>query len=138
MRLWHYKLLPYIPNSQLLAQWRELNSIFKKKDKHILINYIYEYPMSHLMSYSEMVLREMNIRGMKVNLGNDSNYTKWVDETFNNESVITLTDHPFENHHNSRYINQCFYNLQEKFDRGQKDFTVERYNDLLKFCTDKE
>ena len=44
MRLWHYKLIPFLPNSQLIAQWRELNSIFKKQDKHILINYVYEYP----------------------------------------------------------------------------------------------
>ena len=43
MRLWHYKLLPYLPKSQLIAQWRELNSIYKKQDRHILINYIYDY-----------------------------------------------------------------------------------------------
>ena len=35
MRLWHIDLIPYLPKSQLLAQWRELNSIFKKQDKHI-------------------------------------------------------------------------------------------------------
>lgn len=44
MRLWHTDLTPYLPKSQLLAQWRVLNSIFVKEDKHVLINYIYEYP----------------------------------------------------------------------------------------------
>ena len=43
MRLWHIDLIPYLPDLQLIAQWRELNSIFKKQDKHILINYIYNY-----------------------------------------------------------------------------------------------
>ena len=45
MRLWHYKLIKegLLPDSQLLAQWRELNSIYVKEDKHILINYIYRY-----------------------------------------------------------------------------------------------
>lgn len=43
MRLWHYELLPYLPKSQLLGLWRELNSIFKKQNNHILINYIYDY-----------------------------------------------------------------------------------------------
>jgi len=31
MRLWHYELIPYLQKIQLLAQWRELNSIFAKE-----------------------------------------------------------------------------------------------------------
>lgn len=44
MRLWHIDLITnsLLPKSQLLAQWSELNSIFKKQDKNILINYIYD------------------------------------------------------------------------------------------------
>ena len=133
MRLWHYKLLKYLPKSQLLAQWRELNSIFKKGDKHILINYIYDYPKSDLMSYAELVLFELHDRKIRVNLGEDSNYTKWVEKSFDGDILITLTDHPFVYHHDSRYLTQCFYNLQEKYDRGQKDFTVERYKELVNF-----
>ena len=59
MRLWHYKLIPFLPNSQLIAQWRELNSIFKKQDKHILINYVYEYQKLDLYIYSRLVILEM-------------------------------------------------------------------------------
>ncbi len=59
MRLWHYKLIPYLPKSQLLAQWRELNSIFKKQDKHILINYIYDYDKSYLINYSNEEIRKI-------------------------------------------------------------------------------
>ena len=66
MRLWHYKLIPFLPNSQLLAQWRELNSIFKKQDKHILINYIYEYPKQDLLAYSLLVISEMTERGIDI------------------------------------------------------------------------
>lgn len=62
MRLWHYKLIPLLPRTQLLAQWRELNSIYKKQNKHILINYIYEYPKSDLYSYSMLLLLEMKRR----------------------------------------------------------------------------
>lgn len=39
MRLWHCEIIPYLPKTQLIAQWRELNSIFAREDKHILINY---------------------------------------------------------------------------------------------------
>lgn len=35
MRLWHYDLLAFLPRSQLLAQWRELNSIYAKQDQHL-------------------------------------------------------------------------------------------------------
>ena len=68
MRLWHYKLIPYLPDSQLLAQWRELNSIFKNQPKHILINYVYEYPKDDLYWYTNEILNEMRDRGFKYNL----------------------------------------------------------------------
>jgi len=127
MRLWHYKLIEYLPNSQLVAQWRELNSIFKKQDKHILINYIYEYSKEDLYVYSDLVIAEMLERGYKVNMNNYYNY-------FGKFDIIYLADYkPFSDHHNDRYLRQCFYNLQEKYDRGQKDFNEERYNALYDF-----
>ena len=48
MRLWHYELLSYLPNSQLIAQKRECDLIWKdiaagKQTNHILINYIWSY-----------------------------------------------------------------------------------------------
>lgn len=56
MRLWHYKILEFLPNSQLIVQWRELNSIFKNKPSHILINYVYETDLTDLYDYSMMVI----------------------------------------------------------------------------------
>lgn len=44
-----------------------------------------------------------------------------------------LDEQPFQNHHNNRYLLQCFYNLQEKYDRGQKDFDYTTYKKLLIF-----
>lgn len=132
MRLWHYKLLPYLPKSQLLAQWRELNSIFKKQDRHILINYVYEYPKDDLYIYSFKVMAEMIDRHYKIkSLDNFYNYFE-IDQTCY-RLEIKKDDIPFPNHHNNRYLLQCFYNLQEKFDRGQKDFTPELMDKLLDF-----
>lgn len=127
MRLWHYKLIPYLPKSQLLDQWRELNIIFKKQDKHILINYVYEYHKLDLLVYSDLVIAEMLKRGYKLNTNNYYRY-------FGKFDIIYEADYkPFKYHHNSRYLEQCFYNLQEKYDRGQKDFSYEIYDDLLNF-----
>lgn len=128
MRLWHYKLISYLPDKQLLAQWRELNSIFKKQDKHILINYIYEYPKENLMYYSILVLNEMASRKFKTKTDNLINYFDGID--FIKATKFNDEDNPFPNHHNARYLIQCFYNLQEKYDRGQNDFTKEIYERL--------
>ena len=127
MRLWHYKLIPYLPKSQLLAQWRELNSIFKKQDKHILINYIYEYPQEDLYKYSYIVLNELE--KWFISVKSMSKFFDYFSDVFD----VDWFKNPFLNHHNDRYLLQCFYNLQEKYDRGQKDFTEENYEKLEEF-----
>ena len=131
MRLWHYQLIHYLPKSQLLAQWRELNSIFKKQDKHILINYIYEYPKDDLNSYANMIIKEFWLRGYATASIKLSNYLDYFESERGNMKPLTIT--PFKDHHDNRYLIQCFYNLQEKFDRGQKDFTLDNYNKLIEF-----
>ena len=130
MRLWDYRLIPYLPKSQLIAQWRELNSIYKKEDDHILINYIYEYNKKDLGIYSNIVIQEMLSRGIKIKKW--KNYEEYFkDETFD---VCELYNYePYVNHHDNRYLLQCFYNLQEKYDRGQKDFDLELYRNLVIF-----
>jgi len=138
MRLWHYKLIELLPRSQLIAQWRELNSIFKKQDKHILINYVYEYDKKELLSYTILVFKQMvkkNIRPRS--LLNFHNYfgLSVIDLCIHDieRKYGKLNKNPFPNHHTNRYLLQCFYNLQEKYDRGQKDFSYEVYNKMRTF-----
>ena len=128
MRLWHYKLIPYLPKSQLLAQWRELNSIFKNQPKHILINYVYEYPKNDLKEYACIVIEEMKKRGFKIkNMANFEAY-------FGSKLLPAPIDGKlFRYHHDKRYLLQCFYNLQEKLDRGQEDFNLNTYTKLIEF-----
>lgn len=147
MRLWHYELLPFLPDSQLIAQWRELNSIFKKQDKHILINYVYEYPKVDLLEYTLLVIYEMNKRNYKIkSFENAYMYFQellcaiiFKENYIPNEFIDGFKSGRklFNNHHNYRYLLQCFYNLQEKYDRGQKDFSKERYNALEHFVEKK-
>lgn len=142
MRLWHYELIPFLPKLQLLGQWQELNSIFKKQDKHILINYVYEYPKQDLYYYSLLVIGEMIKRGLSIrNLQNIQQYFNLTDEVMYigipNADKFKLKETIFKNHHNFRYLQQCFYNLQEKYDRGQRDFTKDIYDKLFDYvCID--
>lgn len=109
MRLWHKDLIPYLPKPQLLGQWRELNSIYKLQNKHILINFVYYYPKEDLLTYSTLILLEFNKRHYKYDLKNFNNY-------FNNAKPCDLVEEPFKGKFTDRYLKQCLYNLQEKYD----------------------
>ena len=121
MRLWHYKLIPYLPNHQLVSQWRELSSIFSAQNKYILINYVYDYPREYLKHYAKLVLDEFNKRGYKVR--NFDTYNKFFENVKDEE--VNFPEH------NYRYLRQNFYNLEEKFDRKQKGFEQETYQKLM-------
>ena len=130
MRLWHYSLLPYLPNSQLIAQKRECDLIWKdiasgKQTNHILINYIWTYEdyKNQLTIYYWILKNEFKKRGFNFRDSSNANLLITYD----------MLKTPFEHHHNDKYLVQCFYNLQEKYDRGQKDFSYDTYKDLLKF-----
>lgn len=137
MRLFHYKLIEFLPRQQLLSQWRELNSIYKKQDNHILINYIYDYDIEDLFNYSVIVVNELIKRGYKHNL---KNFCMFFDEReFYGLSIVKgklelwNKEKPFKKHHDSEYLKICCWNLYEKYLRGQKGFTPE----AIKFIKEK-
>ncbi|AMO86426.1 hypothetical protein B857_03343 [Solibacillus isronensis B3W22] len=133
MRLWHTELIPFIPKSQLLAQWRELNSIFVKEDKHVLINYIYEYPKEDLYIYTQIVLKEMRARNITIRTI-DKMDRYFVDLHFTENEYYP----PYSRHHNDEYLTICYYNLYEKYIRGQKDFTAEQFEALHQYYSIKK
>ena len=108
----------FYQNPNYCGEWRELNSIFKKQDNHILINFVYEYPKEHLLYYSNLIIEEFNKRGYKIkSLDNYNTYFKeilypWCKKIYIDKSTL------FEGKMNDRYLKQCYYNLQEKFDCG--------------------
>ena len=150
MRIWHADLIHYLPKSQLVAQWRELNSIYKKQDNHILINYVYKYNKLCLLDYTRKTIKELENRKIVVKAYNKlKKYFSFVFDEISDEEKVTsdliwnMLD--YENYdfnltfkeHNDRYLIQCFYNLQEKYDRGQKDFSEEQYETLKKLMVEK-
>lgn len=112
MRLWHWKLIPYLPNQQLLGQWRECCAIRKamwenETPNHILVNPVCEYPMTEYNGYWKAVQNEVEKRGFTIRS------TVWLPPQDADPNGPF-----FEFWHNDRYLVQCFYNLQEKYDRG--------------------
>ena len=123
MRIWHYKLLPFLPKSQLLSQKRECDLIWKhwdtdKRVNHILINYIYKHDYNFLASYYYALQKEFNKRNYKFN-DNCPFLAIHFDLTFCE--------------HDDEYLTICYWNLREKYIRGQKDFTKEIWDKLDEF-----
>ena len=128
MRLWHYELIPVLPRKQLLAQWRECCAIAsnianKGTPNHILVNKVLEYPQVHFIVYTNRILKEMSKRSYKVN---QRSYERFADnmnksiDYFPEGGIIKVKD-LFKDWHNDRYYEQCFRNLQEKYDCGMFD-----------------
>lgn len=122
MRLWHYKLIPYLPNEMLVAQWRELIAIKRQWEKgtlkHRLVSYVKEHYEAKQVfyGYAIKVVEELDKRKIKYN-------EKLLKELGGfSEHICSLNNYP---EHNDRYLTQCFYNLQEKYDRdivSEKDW----------------
>ena len=135
MRLWHKDLIPYLPQQQLLGQWRELCCIAASlatdhTPNHILVNPILDYPPEHFEAYCILVLNEMkkrkyeigdvafnnlrcNVRAWRLYLDSELPFD-YIDKDW----TIDLGEELFGEWHSTRYLRQCYFNLEEKYDRG--------------------
>ena len=113
MRLWSYQLIPVLPNKMLVSQWRECIAIKRQWEKrtlkHRLVSYVMDYDKQYFCEYTRMVVNEMQNRNIKFQM-------EFFDEIYDFcDGDITAYD--FYPEHNDRYLKQCYYNLQEKYDR---------------------
>ena len=124
MRLWHKDLIPALPRKQLLSQWRECCAIAKMVSEkgtpnHLLVNKVLEYSSSHFIEYANRIIDEMKKRSYNV--------TGETQERFLNNvrsgrqyfyDGIMIDKNIYPDWMNERYLIQCYYNLQEKYDCG--------------------
>lgn len=119
IRLWHYKLLSGLPKNQLVAQLRECVAIAKSikengTPNHILVNKIMDYDLEEFRKYCNMVIYEMVCeRSYKVSEKTINKLEEYIDF---NVDTSCINDTIFKNWHNVRYANQCYSNLEEKYD----------------------
>lgn len=121
MRLWHYKLIPYLPRQQMLSQLRECVAISKSihekgTPNHILVNKIMDYDLSEFRIYCNMVIYEMICnRSYTVSTKTIKKLQDYIDFEID---IRVIENKIFKGWHNTRYLRQCLYNLQEKYDCG--------------------
>lgn len=130
MRLWHKDLIPVLPDKQLIGQYRELCCIAKNiaeagDPNHLLVNKVLNYPSIHFVCYADLVLNEMKFRKIKISEKsfmkfaiNCNKASVYFPSTFNDLILIKNKKDIYKGWMNERYLRQCFYNLQEKYDCG--------------------
>ena len=117
MRLWHYKLIEsgVLPNAMLVSQWRECIAIKRQWEKgtlkHRLVSYVMEYDKGYFYHYVCEVINEMIQRQIKFN----NELAREILEFSHSKDRNKYFIYP---EHNNRYLKQCYYNLQEKADKG--------------------
>ena len=119
MRLWSYQLIPVLPNKMLVSQWRECLAIKRQWEKgtlkHRLVSYVMSYDKSYFKEYVSRVCDEMLHRNINFNLDLYDEIRIWA---IGNNFNFIHDDNLIYSELNNRYLKQCLYNLQEKYDRG--------------------
>ena len=127
MRLWHEKLIPYLPRQQLLGQHRECAALKGKGwgKKHAVVDYVFTHEPEMLAAYHRLVMAEMRCRGYNPDKAwDDCNYRGaalgviegWCDlekvAGYVMHSILTKeTIYP---EHDDNYLKECIDNLRSK------------------------
>lgn len=132
MRCWHKDLIPVLPLDQLKGEWSELSAIAGKillrgTPNHRLVNKVLNYPFEHLATYSDLIYHERLNRGLKAS----TTVRNKIHSLCDTDSKVTY-DELFSEWHTDRYLRQCYYNLQEKYDCG--GISQEEWKKIEKVC----
>lgn len=132
MRLWHYQLLPYLPDAQFKGQLRELIVIMRAwrdtgKTNHLLINRVMEYDKSELTRYFLEYEKVYYLRFGKELLKYRNEFLRFCGADASKKAFMT------ETWHNKEYLRVCMANLYEKhhFGVGKSRISDEEWQRLL-------
>lgn len=114
MRIWHYSLLPYLPDGRFLEQIDDLVKIMrdwrdKGRTRNALINRVMDYSKNDLFDYFLLCYAEHSRRyGKNIN-------EEILDEfvNFTDDIKLNLENKLFDGWHNDEYLIICMYNLYE-------------------------
>lgn len=122
MRLWHQKLIPYLPRQQLLGQHRECCALRGKGwgKKHSVVDYVFTHPPAYLVAYHWLIMKEMRNRGYNPDRSwDDADWrgsvlgkedwvnTEWAYDLFIEGGILYCE-------HNDAYLAECIENLRGK------------------------
>lgn len=133
MRLWDYRLLKVLPDKMLVSEWRECIAIKRQWEKgtlkHRLVSYVMDYDKTYFYNYVSHVCNEMIDRDINYQTKYFNEICEFCDVNVWTVGLLDLNEYP---EHNNRYLKQCYYNLQEKADRGI--ITEEEWDKIVDYC----
>lgn len=121
MRLWHKRLIEWLPRQQLVGQLRECVLIAKNIGQgntehiHCLIDPALNYSLDHFNTYVKLVIDEIEKRGYKISPSTIAKLESYTE--YNGEKHVNFDD-LFAGWHDGVYFYICFYNLLEKYKCG--------------------
>lgn len=133
MRLWHQRLIHYLPNFQILGQHREICALrgLGWGRKHATVDYVFRYSLSRLYEYHCLVMDECLNRSFEVN-------ANWYNRTYRGERIgnVSLSEVgtyvynslrgiPIYPEHDDQYLLECAENLRRKGARLVNGLTLE-------------
>jgi uncharacterized protein (TIGR02328 family) len=116
MRLWHQKLIPFLPRQQLLGQHRECAALRGNGwgRPHATVNYVFNYSPYKLFQFHMLVINEMKKRGYNPDM-------QWADPFFRGKKCIKYSEpeqvslkDPIYPEHDEDYLKSCLLNLKNK------------------------
>ena len=127
MRLWHQKLIPYLPRQQLLGQHRECCALRGKGwgRKHAIVDYVFKHEPGSLVAYHWLIMDEMKRRGYKPDpiwynvdwrgneLGEQLDWCDYYQVQYEHGWAET-TGSMIYFEHNDAYLQECLDNLAAK------------------------
>ncbi len=127
MRLWHQKLISYLPRQQLLGQHRECCALRGAGwgRKHSVVNYVFTHSPNKLIAYHFLIMDEMirrgykpdpiwknpNWRGLKLGEQKEWGNISSIEEIYLksiNSNINIYTEH------DNKYLKECLDNLSNK------------------------
>lgn len=127
MRLWHQKLIPYLPRQQLLGQHRECCALRGRGwgKKHKTVDYVFTHDPNKLVAYHYLIMEEMKRRGYKPDpiwfncdyrgkeLGREIYWTT-ISIVMHIHTLASENDKMIYPEHNDEYLQECLDNLKSK------------------------
>ena len=127
MRLWHQKLIPYLPRQQLLGQHRECCALRGRGwgRKHATVDYVFAHEVEMLVAYHFEIMDEMRKRGYKPDpiwyaasyrgtiLGNLAGWAN-INKADYLRLEAKFKNRPIYPEHDDDYLHECIENLENK------------------------
>ena len=136
MRMWHYRLIPSLPDLQLKGQLRELVAIMRcwkinGSPNHLLVNNatssindFYRYWVWYDYQYQRRFGKPFN-RDYMLEV---HEFCKTFSEfNLDEKSALMSIDKMYPDWHNKKYLRVCMANLYEKYAFGLGDNKISEY-----------